>query len=85
MYIVYALQSGKDGRIYVGLTNNLSQRLGYHNSGRVFSTKGYRPWRLFYTEHFETRVEARNREKKLKSGYGKEFLNEILRSGVAQR
>ncbi|MBX4191598.1 MAG: GIY-YIG nuclease family protein [Candidatus Doudnabacteria bacterium] len=85
MYIVYALQSEKDGRIYVGLTNNLNQRLNYHNNGRVFSTKGYRPWRLFYKEILETRVEARNREKKLKSGYGKEFLKGILRSGVAQR
>ena len=83
MYIVYAIKSLKDDRIYVGLTSNIEQRLDYHNSGKVFSTKGYRPWRLFHTEEFETRIEARIREKQLKSGYGKEFLK--ARSGVAQR
>jgi putative endonuclease len=83
MYIVYALQSLKDERIYVGLTSNLEQRLNYYNSGKVFSTQGYRPWKLFFTEEYKTRIEARNREKQLKSGYGKEFLK--ARSGVAQR
>ncbi|MHB9139692.1 MAG: GIY-YIG nuclease family protein, partial [Victivallaceae bacterium] len=71
MYTVYALKNNAN-RIYVGLTANLKQRLNYHNSGRVNSTKGYRPWHLFYTEKFKTRIEARIREKQLKSGYGKE-------------
>ena len=83
MYTVYAIQSQKDGRIYVGLTANLEQRINEHNKGRVDSTKGYRPWKLFYTEDYKTRPEARIREKQLKSGYGKEFLK--ARSGVAQR
>ncbi|OGE75545.1 MAG: endonuclease [Candidatus Doudnabacteria bacterium RIFCSPHIGHO2_01_52_17] len=78
-YIVYAIKSDRDGRIYVGLTANLEQRIRYHNSGLVFSTKGYRPWRLFHKESFETRAEARIREKKLKSGYGKEYLKSIPR------
>ena len=81
MYFVYALQSLKDNRICVGLTQNLSERLAYHNSGRVSSTKGYRPWKLFYTsEEFKTRAEARIREKELKSGYGKEFLKKLVRA-----
>ena len=77
MFTVYALKSAKDGRIYVGLTANPIQRLKEHNSGLVFSTKGYRPWNLFYQENFKTRIEARIREKQLKSGYGKEFLKSI--------
>ena len=85
MYQVYAIQSEKDGRIYVGLSSNLEQRIAEHNHGRVNSTKGYRPWRLFYKESCKTRIEARNREKQLKSGYGKEFLKKTLCSGVAQR
>ncbi len=78
MFTVYALKSEKDGRIYVGLTARIEQRLKYHNSGLVFSTKGYRPWHLFYKENFKTRAEARVREKQLKSGYGKEFLKSIV-------
>ena len=85
MYIVYAIKSLKVSRIYVGLSDNVARRLKEHNSGLVFSTKGYRPWALFYKEVYKTRTEARIREKQLKSGYGKEFLKEILHSGVAQR
>ncbi|MDP3993592.1 MAG: GIY-YIG nuclease family protein [Candidatus Doudnabacteria bacterium] len=77
MYTVYAIKSGRDGRVYVGLSANLEQRLKYHNSGLVFSTKGYRPWHLLYKEDYKTRAEARIREKVLKSGYGKEFLKSI--------
>ncbi|MDO8582250.1 MAG: GIY-YIG nuclease family protein [bacterium] len=77
MYTVYAIRSEKDGRIYVGLTGNFIERLKYHNSGLVSSTKGYRPWHLFHQEYCKTRIEARIREKKLKSGYGKEFLKTI--------
>ncbi len=78
MITVYALKSLKRNRIYVGLTRDLNLRVKAHNSGLVFSTKGYRPWQLFHTENFKTMVEARTREKQLKSGYGKEFLKSII-------
>ena len=88
MYYVYAMQSIKDGRIYVGMSRNVKQRLKEHNSGYVFSTKGYRSWKLFHQEAYATRKDARIREKKLKSGFGKEFLKSILyktpSSAVAQ-
>ena len=83
MYFVYAIKSDKDGRIYVGLSSNIKRRILEHNSGYVFSTKGYRPWRLIYKETVSTRIEARTREKYLKSGVGKALLKSI--SPVAQR
>jgi len=73
-YIIYAIKSSVDNRIYVGLTRNLEKRIKEHNQGRTKSTKGFRPWFLIYKEIVETREEARNREKFLKSGCGKEFL-----------
>jgi putative endonuclease len=73
-YIVYAIRSSLDNRIYVGFTLNLENRLNEHNQGKTRSTKGYRPWKLIYQEIAETREEARKREKYLKSGSGKEFL-----------
>jgi len=78
MFTVYAIKSEVDDRVYVGLTSNVNRRLSEHNSGRVFSTKGYRPWHLFYTKDCRTRIEARTLEKQLKSGYGKEFLKSII-------
>lgn len=74
MYFVYALQSKTCKRIYVGFTENLEKRIHQHNSGKTKSTKGYIPWELIYFEVVQDRFKAREREKYLKSGSGKEFL-----------
>ena len=71
VYIVYAIQSEKDGIIYVGFSSNAVKRLAQHNSGK---TKSNIPWRLIYQEEVEGRENARKREIFLKSGVGKEFL-----------
>ncbi|MCF7906680.1 GIY-YIG nuclease family protein [Patescibacteria group bacterium] len=77
-HYVYAIKN-KTGRIYVGLSKNLKNRLNEHNKKRVFSTKGYAPWRLFYLQKCHNRIIARKEKKRLKSGYGKEFLKQISR------
>ncbi|MBX2872819.1 MAG: GIY-YIG nuclease family protein [Saprospiraceae bacterium] len=76
MYYVYVLKSQNHWRFYVGMTSNIARRLDEHNKGRTRSTKGYRPWILFFTESYPSREEARSREKYLKSGSGKEFIKE---------
>jgi len=73
-FAIYAIKSSFDNRIYVGFTGNLEKRIDEHNQGKTKSTKGFRPWFLIYSETIETRIEARKREKYLKSGCGKEFL-----------
>lgn len=83
MFTVYAIQSEVDKRIYVGFTADLNRRLKEYNSGKTRSTKGYRPWKLIYTEETESRLIARNREKYLKSGVGKEFLKNKIDGPVA--
>ena len=75
--LVYAIVSQKDNRIYVGMSSDITRRLKEHNSGNVFSTKAFRPWELLYQEFVGDRTRARNREKYLKSGVGKEFLKEL--------
>jgi putative endonuclease len=77
MYYVYAISSTDRNYIYVGLTNNTNRRLLEHNCGKNKTTKPYRPFKLILTEEYETRFEARKREKYLKSGFGKEFLKTI--------
>ena len=74
MYFVYVLKSEVDGRLYKGITNNLERRVTEHNSGKHKSTKGYVPWELVYFEEIENRQKAREREKYLKSGIGRELL-----------
>jgi putative endonuclease len=90
MHYVYVLRSEKDGRFYVGMTGNVNRRIKEHNAGRAKSTKGWRPWKLFFVEEVDTRVEAREREKHLKSGVGKEYIKELwshtcLPAGRAQK
>jgi putative endonuclease len=78
MYFVYVLLSEKTGRRYVGMSNDPEKRLLQHNAGYTKSTKAYRPWVKVYLESFETLLEAVNREKYLKSGVGREYLDRIL-------
>lgn len=58
MYYTYILKSLKNNDIYIGSTENIDNRIKKHNSGKVKSTKGYRPWVLLETKEFETRGEA---------------------------
>ena len=76
-YYVYVLQSLSRHYLYVGLTSNLDQRFDTHQSGRNKTTAPYRPFQLYYVEQFSSRLEARQREKYLKSGSGKEFLKSL--------
>jgi putative endonuclease len=63
--------------IYVGLTENLDRRIGEHQSGRNKTTRPYRPFRLILSEQHASRAEARDREKYLKTGGGKEYLKSL--------
>jgi putative endonuclease len=77
-YTVYAIRSIAKNYIYVGLTNNLERRLNEHNRGHERTTRAYAPFRLLHTQLYATRQAARNREKFLKSGAGKELLKSLL-------
>ncbi|AWW00440.1 GIY-YIG nuclease family protein [Arcticibacterium luteifluviistationis] len=79
-YYIYILFSLKSGIRYVGLTKDIDRRLKEHNGGKSKFTKGHIPWELKHFEEFATRTEAREREKYLKSGVGREYLNKILAS-----
>ena len=70
------IRSEKDGRFYVGMSQNVERRLLEHNRGKTRSTKGYLPWELIFSECYGSRTEARQREKFLKAGSGKEFIKE---------
>ncbi|MGA9363454.1 MAG: GIY-YIG nuclease family protein [Bacteroidota bacterium] len=76
---VYVLRSLKDGKLYIGQTNNLQDRLLRHNQGRVKSTKSRRPFVLAHVEKVPTRSEARQREDFLKSPRGWLFLKAHVR------
>ncbi len=78
-YFVYILYSKKDGRLYVGCTNNLENRIKKHNQGEVFSTKNRRPLVLIHSEEYKEKAEAFNRERFLKSLWGGRFKKNVLK------
>ncbi|WP_422105598.1 GIY-YIG nuclease family protein [Winogradskyella sp.] len=73
MFYVYVLYSSDFERYYVGISTNIQRRLKGHNSAKVISTKAFRPWAIVHFESFPTRIEARHREKYLKSAAGRRW------------
>jgi putative endonuclease len=65
-YQTYILQSTKDGRFYIGQTQNLEMRLVKHNRGLSSYTRSYKPWNLVWYKQFDTRSEAFKLEQELK-------------------
>lgn len=78
-YYVYILQSQKDGSLYIGYTSDLKARLKKHNNGENLATRPFRPYKLIFYEAFLNRIDAKNREEYLKSGYGRKTIKGMLR------
>ena len=78
-YCLYVLFSPKHNRLYIGETADLISRFHSHN---FLATKGYtvkfRPWIVVHVEFFNSRNDARVREKNLKSGQGRQWIRESI-------
>ena len=74
MYTVYVLELNSKKKFYIGVTADIDRRLNEHKAGKVRSTKG-RFVRVLQTENFSDKRCAWKRENFLKSGKGRELLN----------
>jgi len=61
MPYTYILYSEKLDKYYVGSCINLERRLYEHNIGHSKFTSSGIPWKIVYTEEFETTASARQR------------------------
>ena len=77
-YFVYILKSLKNGYFYKGMTSNLNVRLVQHDKGLTVGNKNLRPFELAFVQVCKSTVEARTLEKYLKSGSGREIIQEII-------
>lgn len=75
-YQVYVLKSLRDGIRYIGCGSDAKERLRRHNKGDYIFTSGHRPWELILSEDCQERKRAFEREKFLKSGQGRKWLDE---------
>lgn len=80
MYYVYILRSFVDHSLYVGFTRNVVKRVRAHNEGLNHSTVRFKPWALIYCEAYVVKEDALGREKFLKSGSGKKYLDKQLKN-----
>ncbi len=65
-YFVYVLYSCSADRFYIGLTENVDQRLMQHNAGRSRWTRRHTPWECVYRTQCDNLTEARRLENRLK-------------------
>jgi putative endonuclease len=66
-YYVYILASGRYGTLYIGVCNDMSNRLTLHRTGRGSQfVRKYGVTRLVYMETYASPLEAIRREKQLK-------------------
>jgi len=74
------MESITTGRWYIGQTEDLERRLAEHNNREhnvsKYTSRHKGPWRLIYHEERPTRSEAMERERWLKSGIGRRWINE---------
>ncbi len=79
-YYTYIIQSLKNGRFYIGQTQNLSKRFEIHNLGKSKYTSKCTPWILIWYKEFDNRKEAFALEQKLKKFKSRKkiiaFINE---------
>jgi predicted GIY-YIG superfamily endonuclease len=78
MVTVYVLESLITKKYYVGMTEDLTNRLKEHNAGRSKFTSAYKPWKVIYTEETVNFGEGRIREKYFKTFAGKKFIQKQL-------
>lgn len=79
MVYTYVIRSKKDNKFYTGTTNDLRKRFREHNEGKVTSTKNRGPFELIYYEGCINKEDAFVRERYLKTGMGKRYLNNRLK------
>ena len=78
VFSVYIIKSSVTDQYYIGQTSDIDKRLLYHNSGYSKSTKAGIPWKLVYSENFDTRQQAMNREAELKKYKSRVMIEKII-------
>lgn len=79
-FFVYVIRCDNDS-LYIGQTEDLVTRWKQHCDGKASWTSRYKPVEIVHYETFETREEAVEREKKLKTGFGRKWLKRELAEG----
>ena len=75
---VYILLSETTNHYYIGHTQDVEQRLAYHNANYSKSLRNRGPWRLVYEEEYKTRAQAMRRERQIKSWKDRDMIERLV-------
>lgn len=79
---VYILKSLRNGRYYVGSTNNVERRMFEHNSGFVTATQSIRPLELKVFIECPTLANSRICEYRLKEYKSSKIVEKVINSKI---
>ena len=80
-YYVYILASGRNGTLYVGVTNDIARRIAEHRAGVADGfTKKYRVGTLVHIERYAEIQEAKARERAMKK-WRRAWKLELIENG----
>jgi putative endonuclease len=74
----YILKSQSTGKFYIGSALHLGKRLAEHERGHSPYTRDRGPWVLAYSEDYATLLEARRRERQIKSWKSSRSVQELI-------
>ena len=78
MYFTYILYSEKCDRYYIGYTSEIIARLEPHNTGKVAATRNCLPYQIKATKEFQSELEARREELRLKKQKSRKYLEWLI-------
>ena len=81
MSFVYILEGKRNGKYYVGSTENLERRMLHHVNGHTPTTKRFGGIKLVFKQYYDNIGDARKIEKKLKKMKRKDYLIKIVKDG----
>ncbi len=83
MYYVYVLKSQLDGKLYIGYTTHLQNRMREHNAGEKSGfNERPAPLDLVFFEGYKGMEDAKRRERYFKSTKGKSSLRMMLKDSL---
>jgi len=81
-WYTYSLYSKKLDKFYIGSTNDLKRRIKEHKFSKTYTTIRMKDWKLVYYEACLSKKDAQNREKQLKTGFGRGYLRKRLKDSL---
>ncbi len=81
-YVLKCFSFNGETSLYIGHTDDLEKRLADHNSKTTRTTKKFQKIELIYYEACRNKASAIRREISLKTGFGRAYLKNMLKSAL---